>query len=110
MADDPGIEIRVAHYPPYCSTYNPADHRLFPHVARACAGVVFHTADVAKRFMARTTTAAGLWVTVDVLDRVYETGRKLTAAAVGQLRVIHDDVLPQWNYRALPASMWKAGT
>jgi len=27
-----GIEIRVAHYPPYCSKYNPIEHRMFPHV------------------------------------------------------------------------------
>lgn len=34
-----GVEIRVAHYPPYCSKYNPIEHRLFPHVTRACRGV-----------------------------------------------------------------------
>ena len=26
------LPIRVAHYPPYCSKFNPIDHRLFPHV------------------------------------------------------------------------------
>ena len=35
-----GIEIRVAHYPSYCSKYNPIERRFFPHVwsrpARAC--------------------------------------------------------------------------
>ena len=107
LADDLGVEIRVAHYPPYCSTYNPAGHRLFPRVARACQGVVFHTVEVARRFMAATTTAAGLTVTVDVLDRAYETGRKLTAAAVKKVRVIHDEALPKWNYRVFPATMWK---
>ncbi len=33
-----GLEIRVAHYPPYCSKYNPIERRLFPHVTRACRG------------------------------------------------------------------------
>ena len=55
-------------------------------------------------------TAAGLWVTVDVLDRVYEAGRKLTAAAVRQLRIVYDEVLPRWNYLAIPASMWTPGS
>jgi Rhodopirellula transposase DDE domain len=36
-----GIEIRVAHYPPYCSKHNPIEHRLFPHLTRACRGVIF---------------------------------------------------------------------
>jgi len=25
-----GIEIRIAHYPPYTSKYNPIEHRMFP--------------------------------------------------------------------------------
>src|SRR5208337_4018328 len=43
LANRLGIEIRVAHYPPYCSKYNPIEHRLFPHLTRACRGVIFHT-------------------------------------------------------------------
>jgi len=35
-----GIEIRVAHYPPYTSKYNPIEHRLFPHISRTCQGVI----------------------------------------------------------------------
>ena len=38
LVDRIGIEIRVAHYPPYASKYNPIDHRLFPHLTRACQG------------------------------------------------------------------------
>ena len=30
LADRLGIEIRVAHYPPYCSKWNPIEHRLSP--------------------------------------------------------------------------------
>jgi len=33
-----GLEIRIAHYPPYTSKYNPIEHRFFPHVTRACEG------------------------------------------------------------------------
>ena len=29
LADRLGVEIRVAHYPPYCSKYNPIERRLF---------------------------------------------------------------------------------
>ncbi len=39
LANRLDIEIRVAHYPPYCSKYNPIEHRLFPHSTRACRGV-----------------------------------------------------------------------
>ncbi|NJO41616.1 MAG: hypothetical protein HC865_13510 [Cyanobacteria bacterium RU_5_0] len=36
-----GIEIRIAHYLPYTSKYNPIEHRLFPHVPRVCQSMIF---------------------------------------------------------------------
>jgi hypothetical protein len=97
-----GLEIRVAHYPPYCSKYNPIEHRLFPHVTRACQGVVFHTIQIVKGLMEKTTTATGLQVTVDILDKVYETGRKCAKGFKQNMKILFDDLLPQWNYRAIP--------
>jgi hypothetical protein len=41
LSDSIGIPIRVAHYPNYCSKYNPIERRLFPHVTRACTGMLF---------------------------------------------------------------------
>ena len=98
-----GVEIRVAHYPPYCSKYNPIEHRLFPHVTRACQGVVFHTIQIVKRLMEKTETSTGLRVTVDILDKVYETGRKCAKGFKQNMKILFDDLLPQWNYRAIPA-------
>jgi len=62
LVDKIGIEIRVAHYPLYASKYNPIEHRLFPHLTRACLGVIFHTMDIVKELMKRTTTRTGLRV------------------------------------------------
>ena len=36
-----GMSIRVAHFPSYCSKYNPIDHRLFSHVSRSLEGIIF---------------------------------------------------------------------
>lgn len=103
LADDLGVEVRIAHYPPYCSKYNPIEHRLFPHVTRACAGVVFKSVELVKQLVSGTSTSTGLSVTVDVLDKVYETGRKVAADFKQTMRIMFDDVLPKWNYRAIPA-------
>ncbi len=40
VANELGLEIRIAHYPPYTSKYNPIEHLLFPHVTRATQGVI----------------------------------------------------------------------
>src|SRR5262249_50036237 len=59
LADRLQLEIRVAHYPPDCSKYDPIEHRFFPHVTRACQGVVFTTIDLMQRKMAETRTDTG---------------------------------------------------
>ena len=104
LANRLGFEIRVAHYPPYCSKYNPIEHRLFPHVTRACRGVIFHTWEVAKQFMSSAKTATGLRVTVSLLEKVYATGRKYAAGFKETMKIVFDDLLPKWNYRAIPES------
>jgi hypothetical protein len=105
LADLLKMEIRVAHYPPYCSKYNPIEHRLFPHVTRACQGVVFHTVEIVKELVAKTKTGTGLKVTVDVIDKVYEVGRKCSKGFKETMRLIFDEHLPKWNYRAIPATI-----
>jgi hypothetical protein len=98
-----GVEIRVAHYPPYCSKYNPIEHRLFPHVTRACRGVIFRTLETARYYMAKASTQAGLTVTVTMLEKVYETGRKCAERFKESMTIAFDKVLPKWNYRAIPS-------
>jgi hypothetical protein len=104
LADRIGVEIRVAHYPPYCSKYNPIEHRLFPHVTRACQGVVFHTVELVKGLIERTTTGKGLEVSVDIIDKVYETGRKCAKGFKQNMKIVFDELLPKWNYRAIPTT------
>jgi len=103
LADEIGIEIRIAHYPPYCSKYNPIEHRLFPHVTRACQGVIFTSIDVVKQLMQKTRTKRGLKVFVHILDKVYQTGRQVTDDFKQQMTIVHDTFLAQWNYRAIPS-------
>lgn len=98
-----GVEIRVAHYPPYCSKYNPIEHRLFPHVTRACRGVIFRTLATARYYMAKASTQTGLTVTVTMLEKVYETGRKCAEGFKESMTIAFDKVLPKWNYRAIPS-------
>lgn len=105
VAQEIGIEIRVAHYPPYTSKYNPIEHRLFPHLTRACQGVIFRSVELVKELMSKATTKTGLEVEVSILDRVYETGRKVAANFKEHMRVIFDDELPQWNYVIPPGDI-----
>ena len=102
LADELGIEIRIAHYPPYCSKYNPIEHRFFPHVTRACQGVIFTSVELVKDLMERTSTTTGLKAFVHILDKVYHTGRTVADAFKENMDIVFDEYLPRWNYRAIP--------
>ena len=108
-----GLRVRVAHYPPYTSKWNPIEHRLFPHLTRACAGVVLTSVGLVRELMSGAKTATGLEVTVKILDKVYEKGRQVAEAVkeeiryqAGQVRekarIVYDEKLPRWNYRVFP--------
>ena len=105
LVDEIGVEIRVSHYPAYCSKYNPIEHRLFPHVTRACQGVVFASIDLVMKLIKRTKTEKGLRVEVNLIKTVNKTGRKVCASFKKNMPIIFDAVLPKWNYRAAPQNI-----
>ncbi len=98
-----GIEIRIAHYPAYCSKYNPIEHCLFPHVTKAMKGVMLTDIELARRLISNTSTSKGLTVTVNIIDKTYNKGRKATSEFRANISILFDAILPRWNYRAVPA-------
>ena len=97
LANEIGLEIRIAHYPPYTSKYNPIEHRLFPHVTRACQGAVFSSIELVKSLIERTSTKTGLTVSVNLTDKVYAKGRKVVDGFKENLPIVFDEYLPKWN-------------
>jgi Rhodopirellula transposase DDE domain len=102
LVNDLGIPIRIAHYPPYTSKYNPIEHRVFPHITRACQGVIFETVEMVEELVAKAKTKTGLKVFATILDGMYETGRQVTEEFKKSMKIIFDDYLPEWNYTAVP--------
>jgi hypothetical protein len=97
-----GIPIRVAHYPSYCSKYNPIEHRFFPHLTRAWQGTVLYTLDLMKRLAQRVHTGTGLKATVAIIKKVYQAKRQASDRFLASYPIQFDDLLPNWNYTAVP--------
>lgn len=102
LANDIDVTIRIAHYPSYCSKYNPIEHRFFPHVGRACQGRLFDTLETVVNLMRRATTSTGLRTTVNVIRRAYEIGRTVAKDFKATMTIVFDELLPKWNYQAVP--------
>src|SRR5260370_36743863 len=102
LADELKIEIRIAHYPPYTSKFNPIEHKLFCHITNAWAGAIFTSLELVKE-LAEKTSAHGLKVFVSIKDKIYKTGRKASQGLRENMTIIKDDFWVQCNHRAVPA-------
>jgi hypothetical protein len=102
-ADDAGLNIRVAHYPAYCSKYNPIEHRLFPAITKSLSGVMLDGMSTMKNLITTRTKLmkTELSVTVDILNRTYETGVKVFDNFMEYCDIQFDELLPKRNYRVL---------
>lgn len=98
LSDELQIEIRIAHYPPYTSKYNPIEHLLFPHITRACQGVIFRTVERVRHFMGKAKTSTGLKVFTTIFNQPFKIGRKVADGFKENMPIQFDDYLPQWNY------------
>ena len=102
LAVDLDLPIRVAHLPPYCSKYNPIDHRLFCHLSRAISGRLVESLSWMQLLFSKVTTAAGLNVVCELARKVCKPGLKATEAFRQNEPTIRDKLLGQFNYVLSP--------
>ena len=98
------IPIRVAHYPPHCSKYNPIEHRLFPHVARAWSGIIFRSLKIVVECLKRVWTSTGLKLTYATLPKTYSLKRQASADFLESFPIQFAKRLPAWNYTVIPTT------
>ncbi|MBQ2180036.1 MAG: ISAzo13 family transposase [Prevotella sp.] len=94
------INIRIAHYPPYCSKWNPIEHRLFSQISRVWSGAVFNTIEEASELASRARTKTGLAVSTSINRRIYETKTERNPLFESECarHIVKDEILPKWNY------------
>jgi hypothetical protein len=100
LANTIGREIRMAHYPPYTSKWNPIEHRLFSHISRSLSGALLNSHELMMQLIKKTVTEPGLKVKANMIDKVYETGKKVSEDFKKNMPIVFDKYLPQWNYTA----------
>ena len=102
LADRLNIEIVIAHYPAYCSKWNPIEHKAFCHISRSWQGAVFDSLSIVKELAEKTTTKKGFSVKVNINDKTYSTGKKASTEFLENSEIIFDEFLPRWNYSFKP--------
>jgi Rhodopirellula transposase DDE domain len=94
-----GVDIIVAHYPPYASKWNPIEHRLFCHVHQAMSGQMFNDYQFVKTLIEKTSTKQGLKVIVRIHLKEYQIGIKTNKNEIDEKRIQRHPTIPELNYR-----------
>lgn len=94
--------FRVCHLPPYCSKYNPIDHRLFCHLSRSLQAIQLTSMDILHEAFQQTTTSTGLRVVCERARKPYVSGRKADPAFLANEPTQRDPTLSTYNYKFSP--------
>lgn len=97
-----GRTLRVCHLPPYCSKYNPIDHRLFCHLSRSLQAMQLTSIEVVGQALQQTRTRTGLRVVCELAKRTYASGIKARSAFLADEPTIRDHRLSAYNYKFSP--------
>lgn len=102
LCDRLGLAVTVSHYPRGCSKWNPVEHRLFSQISVNWAGQPLRSFKLMLGYLRGTKTVTGLKVRAQMLEGVFETGRRVAKSVLQQLHIERHDVCPKWNYTIRP--------
>jgi hypothetical protein len=103
FADECGLTIQLAYYPPYHSKYNPIE-RVWGVLEQHWNGDLLDSCQTVLR-LASTMTYNGLSPLVKFIDKPYRQGVHLSQQAMTVLeqRLIRLPALPKWFVQIVPA-------
>jgi transposase len=104
FVDEFQVTIQLAHYPPYHSKYNPIE-RVWGVLENHWNGSLLDTVETALYF-AQTMTWNGKHPFVQLVEKAYHTGAKLTQKTMAELEKRFERLpdLERWCVRIAPVS------
>lgn len=100
-----GLTVRVCHYPPGASKWNPIEHRLFSEISKNWAGKPLTSYETVLKYIRTTKTDRGLNVKAHFVRRKYHTGERVSNEQLKQVNMKKASTLPNWNYTLAPFKM-----
>lgn len=93
-----GKKLVIAHYPPYCSKYNPIERKLFAHVHKTIENTILTDVNQLKELIKKTTTTKGLSVEVHINDKFYPIKQESNKEMIDKNRILYHPILPKLSY------------
>ena len=99
------IEVKVCHYPPGSSKWNPIEHKMFSFISNNWAAHPLLDYETVLKFIRTTKTAAGLKIRAFLNRKKYLKGIKISDQQMKNIELKRYTLRPNWNYSIGPARM-----
>jgi len=105
FCDKFGLHVKVCHYPPGSSKWNPIEHRMFSFISSNWAAQPLLDYETVLKFIRTTKTSTGLRVRACLSSKPYKKGKKVSDQQMQQIALKRHTQRPNWNYSILPSEM-----
>ena len=93
-----GVQVKVCHYPPGSSKWNPIEHRMFAFICRNWAAEPLRDYETVLKFIRTTKTSTGLRVRAMLNTKHYSKGIRITDHQMLYVSLKTHTQRPNWNY------------
>jgi hypothetical protein len=100
-----GLHVKVCHYPPGSSKWNPIEHRMFSFISGNWAAQPLYDYETVLKFIRTTKTTAGLKIRASLNNKHYDKGRKISDQQIQGITLKRYTLRPNWNYSIAPSKM-----
>jgi len=102
FADESGLKVTVAHYPPGTSKWNKIEHRMFCHITQNWRGRPLESVETIVSLIGSTTTTTGLRIKAALDKNSYEKAIKVLDEELASLQLKPHRFHGDWNYTIHP--------
>ena len=97
-----GLQVKVCHYPPGSSKWNPIEHRMFSFISNNWAAQPLLDYETVLKFIRTTKTSTGLKIRALLNNKSYRKGKKVSDQKMQQINMKRYTQRPNWNYSISP--------
>lgn len=97
--------LKVCHYPPGSSKWNPIEHKMFSFISNNWAARPLADYETVLKFIRTTKTTAGLRIRAALNSKKYEKGIRISDKQMQNINLQHYTQRPDWNYSISPLKM-----
>ena len=97
--------VKVCHYPPGASKWNPIEHKMFSFISNNWAGRPLSDYETVLKFIRTTKTETGLKIRATLNTKQYQKGIRICDKQMQHINIMHHTQRPDWNYSISPPEM-----